>query len=68
MNMISVVLAAQGGAQGGGMGQLIMLGLIMVVFYVFMILPQMRKSKQQKKFREALGKGDKINYHWRYSC
>lgn len=60
MNLITVALAAQPNAQGGGMGQLIMLGLIMVVFYVFMILPQMRKSKQQKKFRESLGKGDKI--------
>lgn len=34
--------------------------LIMVVFYFFMIRPQMKKAKDQKKFREAIKKGDKI--------
>jgi preprotein translocase subunit YajC len=34
--------------------------LIMVVFYFFMIYPQMKKNKAQKKFRESLGKGDKV--------
>ena len=33
---------------------------IVVVFYFFMIRPQMKKSKDQKKFREAIKKGDKI--------
>jgi len=34
--------------------------LIIVVFYLFFIRPQMKKSKEQKKFRENLKKGDKI--------
>ena len=34
--------------------------LIVVVFYFFMIRPQVRKNKEQKKFRESLGKGNKI--------
>lgn len=34
--------------------------LIVVVFYFFMIRPQMKKNKEAKKFREALKKGDKI--------
>ncbi|MFH0864711.1 MAG: preprotein translocase subunit YajC [Bacteroidota bacterium] len=34
--------------------------LIVVVFYFFMIRPQMKRSKDQKKFREAIKKGDKI--------
>src|SRR4051812_24851604 len=34
--------------------------LIFVVFYFFTIYPQIKKNKAQKKFREALGKGDKI--------
>jgi len=34
--------------------------LIMVVFYFFMIRPQMKKSKEQKQFRESLKKGDKV--------
>lgn len=33
---------------------------IIVVFYFFFIRPQMKKSKEQKKFREALKKGDKV--------
>lgn len=52
-----------GGASGGGQGdfsQFIFLGLILVVFYFFMIRPQMKKSKDQKKFREALKKGDRV--------
>lgn len=47
-------------AEGGGAAQFIMLGLIVVVFYFFMIRPQLKKSKQQKKFRESLSKGDQI--------
>lgn len=52
---------APGGSAGGGgiMGMLPFL-LIFVVFYFFMIYPQMKKNKAQKKFRESLDKGDKI--------
>lgn len=42
------------------MGQLIPLVLILVVFYFFMIRPQMKKQKELKKFRENLAKGDKV--------
>jgi preprotein translocase subunit YajC len=34
--------------------------LIVVVFYFFMIRPQMKKAKDQQKFRDAIKKGDKI--------
>lgn len=34
--------------------------LILVVFYVFMLRPQMKKAKAQQKFREALKKGDPV--------
>lgn len=46
--------------EGGGAAQFIMLGLIVVVFYLFMIRPQLKKSKLQRKFRESLSKGDQI--------
>ncbi len=39
---------------------LIMMGLVMVVIYFFMLRPQMKKSKDEKKFREELKKGDRI--------
>jgi len=34
--------------------------LIIIVFYFFMIRPQMKKQKDQVKFRQELKKGDKI--------
>lgn len=34
--------------------------LIIVVFYFFMIRPQMKRQKELKNFRESLGKGDKV--------
>ncbi|MBN8702110.1 MAG: preprotein translocase subunit YajC [Bacteroidetes bacterium] len=40
--------------------QLLPIILIIVVFYFFMIRPQLKKSKEQKKFRESIKKGDKI--------
>ncbi len=48
--------------QAGGFGpqQLIMLGLIALVFYFFMIRPQLKKQKDQKKYVEELKKGDKV--------
>lgn len=33
---------------------------IVIVFYFFMIRPQMKKAKDQKKYIEQLKKGDKI--------
>lgn len=58
--MTTNILLMMGGAQGGGAAQFIPLVLIIVVFYFFMIRPQMKKAKEQKKYREALAKGDKI--------
>ena len=40
--------------------QVIMLVMILVVFYFFMIRPQMKKQKELKKFRESLKAGDKV--------
>lgn len=45
---------------GQGMQSLLMLGLMVLVFYFFMIRPQMKKQKELKKFRENLKAGDKI--------
>lgn len=48
------------GEGGGGFSMLLMFGAIIVVFYFFMIRPQQKKQKQERQFRENLGKGDKI--------
>ncbi len=39
---------------------LLPLVLIVVVFYFFMIRPQMKKQKDLRKFREAIQNGDKV--------
>lgn len=48
------------GAQGGGFAQILPMLLIIVVFYFFMIRPQMKKAKEAKQMRESLKKGDKV--------
>ncbi len=56
--MIATILLQAGGGFDSRM--LIMYGLIALVFYFFMIRPQLKKQKDQKKFTEELKKGDKI--------
>jgi preprotein translocase subunit YajC len=51
---------ATGAQAGNPIMQFLPLILIFVVFYFFMIYPQIKKNKAQKKFREELGKGQKI--------
>ena len=43
-----------------GTQQIVMLGLIIIVFYFFMIRPQVKKQKDQKNFVNDLKKGDKV--------
>lgn len=59
--MMYVLLQAQqqGGPFGGFTG-IIFMGLILVVFWMFFIRPQAKRAKDQKKFIENMGKGDKI--------
>lgn len=62
MNYLNILLFAPPaeGQEGGGLVSFLPLVLIMVVFYFFFIRPQMKKAKDQRKFREALKKGDKV--------
>lgn len=55
--MINTQILAGGGQ---GMQSILMLGLMVIVFYFFMIRPQMKKQKELKKFREGLKVGDKV--------
>jgi preprotein translocase subunit YajC len=57
--MISTILlqAAPGGLP---IQQIITFGLIAIVFYFFMIRPQVKKQKDQKKYVNELKKGDKV--------
>jgi preprotein translocase subunit YajC len=62
MTIASIILMAPQSGQSAQSGwySFIPLLLIIVVFYLFFIRPQMKKSKDQKKFRESLQKGQKI--------
>lgn len=46
--------------KSGGTVQLLMMGAIMLVFYMFMIRPQAKKAKMQKTFINDIKKGDKV--------
>lgn len=59
MNPLSIILMAGGGDQNPATS-IIFLVLIFGVFWLFMIRPQVKKQKAQQKFREEIGKGDKI--------
>lgn len=54
----TILLQAASGGFGGS--SLITLGLIALVFYFFMIRPQVKKQKDQKKYVTELKKGDKV--------
>ncbi len=63
--MINSILLFVGGNAGGQQGgssmvSFLMMGAIILVFWLFMIRPQAKKAKEQKKFIENMQKGDKI--------
>ena len=60
MKLLNILLMFPQEGESNPMSTFVMLGLIMLVFYFFMIRPQMKKSKDQKKFKEELKKGDRI--------
>jgi len=53
-------MAPQAAEGGNPLMSLLPFLLIIVVFYFFMIRPQMKRQKELRKYREALKKGDKI--------
>lgn len=44
----------------GGFGSLLPFVLMFVVIYFFMIAPQMKRAKKEKKFAAELKKGDRV--------
>ena len=62
-NFIYLFLMGQPAAGGGQANPLITflpLILVFVVFYFFMIRPQMKKQKDMNNYRNSLQKGDKV--------
>lgn len=58
----TVLLATSATPQSGGSPSFfpLMMGAMILVFWLFMIRPQAKKAKEQKKFIESMGKGDRI--------
>lgn len=44
----------------GGLGSFLPFILMFVVIYFFMIAPQMKRQKQEKKFAKELKRGDRV--------
>lgn len=60
MQLLSIFLMMDPQGKGGSTSTLIMMGLMILVFWLFMIRPQAKKAKKQKEFINNLQKGDKI--------
>ncbi len=59
--MLNIILMAQPqGQEANPLMSFLPLILIVVVFYFFMIRPQMKRQKETRQFREGLKKGDKV--------
>ena len=54
------VILLQSAPAGGGSLQLLLLGGMILVFWLFLIRPQAKKAKQAKTFQANMQKGDKI--------
>ncbi|MBI9035997.1 MAG: preprotein translocase subunit YajC [Bacteroidales bacterium] len=54
-----ILLSSQGSAQDPLTSMLPLLAVV-VVFWLFFIRPQMKKAKEERKYRENLKKGDKV--------
>jgi preprotein translocase subunit YajC len=60
MNYLLMAAPAAGGEQPNPIMTFLPLILVIVVFYFFMIRPQMKKQKEVAAFRNSLAKGDKV--------
>lgn len=58
--LIQILLQDQSSGGGSPYSTLIFLGGFIVIFYFFFIRPQQKKQKDQKKFVEAIKKGDQV--------
>ena len=59
-NLLYVLLMGQPTEGQNPLTSFLPLLLIIVVFYFFMIRPQMKRQKDVRKYRESLQKGDKV--------
>lgn len=58
--ILSVLLMGTPQGSEGGSSPLLYIGLIILIFYFFLIRPQQKKLKEAKVFRESLEKGSRV--------
>ncbi len=58
--MNTILMMQPQGQESNPLMSFLPLLLIVVVFYFFMIRPQVKRQKEVRKFRESLAKGDKV--------
>ena len=56
----SIAFAAETASQSSMVSQLLLFGIIFVMFYFLMIRPQSKRQKEHKDFISKLAKGDEI--------
>lgn len=59
-NFLTVLLMSPPAEGSNPLTTFLPLILIMAVFYLFMIRPQMKKQKELRTYRDSLQKGDKV--------
>ncbi len=60
MNFLNLLLQTSQTPKNAALQQILLIVVILVIFYFFMIRPQMKRSKEQKKFRDSLQKGQRV--------
>ena len=57
---MNIMLLSAQAAQGGGMGVFVMMGAILIIFWLFMVRPQQKKQKRIRNFQNSLQEGSKV--------
>lgn len=60
MQFLGILLMMDPQGKNSSSFSLVFMGLMILVFWLFMIRPQAKKAKQQKTFINDLKKGDKV--------
>lgn len=60
MQVLGILLMMDPQGKNSSSFSLVFMGLMILVFWLFMIRPQAKKAKQQKTFINDLKKGDKV--------
>lgn len=57
---MNIMLLSAQAAQGGGMEVFVMMGAILIIFWLFMVRPQQKKQKKIRNFQNSLQEGSKV--------